>query len=246
MNKEKLEKRILALVSRAGVVEPLPGGQGTLASEPILVLYGKNKSGFEVFDQYGHAVGNAERIRGHYSRDGYQYRYVVRDTQPRFTLTDISKGRGASTPESFVLAAPDGSHIASAHRPTRLAPERVLAEALTEYESFVFEHHNETLGTFHKTSRKERRRVQARPAASSRLVRFWQLLGSKLFHVEDRSNRHVATITYFPASIGSWVGYVLELQRGAQERFSTIAIAACIIADNAFVDTGGGGGGGAA
>src|SRR5690242_13859148 len=99
MDNEKLERRIRTLLSRAGVVEPLPGGQGTLVSEPILVFDGSNHSSFDVFNQYGHPVGNANRIDGRYSRDGYQYRYEVRDTQLRFTITDVSKGRGLDQEE---------------------------------------------------------------------------------------------------------------------------------------------------
>jgi hypothetical protein len=106
MNKYKLEARIQELVTRAGVVEPVSGGQRTLASEPIRVFYGTNKSSFEIFDQYGHAVGNAKRIPSRYSRDGYQYRYELGDTEPRFTITDISKGRWVSILKSFAIAGP--------------------------------------------------------------------------------------------------------------------------------------------
>jgi hypothetical protein len=57
--------------------------------------------------------------------------------------------------------------------------------------------------------------------------------------VEDHSGRLSARITYLSTS---GVGYVLELQPDTPELLSTIAVAACLIANNAFVSESGGGG----
>jgi hypothetical protein len=75
------------------------------------------------------------------------------------------------------------------------------------------------------------------PCGYSRDVRLDFAAG--LFYVEDQSSRQAARITYLPAS---GVGYVLELQPDTQELLAAIAVAACLIVDNAFVSPGGGGG----
>ena len=84
-------------------------------------------------------------------------------------------------------------------------------------------------------------RAQKHLAPESRLKSDWparrvydRFLSSQLFYLEDQSDRQVARITYVS---GSGVGYVLDLRPGAPEVLSTIAVAACIIADNAFVFT---------
>lgn len=112
------------------------------------------------------------------------------------------------------------------------------------WESFVFELHDEPLATLLEMPRKELRRARGQPQASNPIAQLRQLhdrfVSSKLFYVEDHSNQQVARITYLS---GSGVGYVLELEPGIQHRFPTIALAACIIADNAFVEPPSGGGG---
>ena len=113
MDKQKL---ILSLVSRAGVPEQPPDAPVTSSSQTILVLQGAHKSSLDIFDQHGNRMGAANRSRGRYSRDACQIAYEVLGVEPRFVLTDISKGRWISVHRDFTIAGVDGSHIAAAHR----------------------------------------------------------------------------------------------------------------------------------
>ena len=110
----------------------------------------------------------------------------------------------------------------------------------------MFKVNGEPIASIWKTPRKELRSTQppsrgSNPIGSARRV-YDRFLSSQLFYLEDQSDRQVARITYVS---GSGVGYVLDLRPGAPEVLSTIAVAACIIADNAFVSPPSGNGGGA-
>lgn len=235
MDKQKL---IRNLVERAGVVEPLPDSVAASASAAILVFHGAHESSLDIFNQHGQEIGTAKRSRGRYSRDGYQYRYEVLGVHARFILTDVSKGRWISVPRDFTIAGIDGSAIASAHRYTSEGQPLLTRgdRPFSSWESFAFERDRETIGSLWKTPRKELRRARARGPASNPIGSLRPLydrsFSSQLFYVEDQSGRQVARITYLSRS---GVGYVLELTPGTLELLSTIAVAACIIADNAFI-----------
>ena len=241
------QKLIESLVRRAGIVEPAPIGAGTFAGEAIVILHGHHESSLDLFDQHGKQIGSAERSRGRYSRDGYQYRYELLGIEPGFTVTDISKGRFVSIPKDFTIVGVDGSQIASARRGSVERRSRSSHDVPREqpWKSFVFERGRETLATLREMPRKEFRRTRPRPSPSNPIESFRmrsdRLFGSQLFHLEDQSSRQAARITYLP---GAGVGYILELQPDVPELLSTISVAACLIADNAFVSPGGNGGGG--
>ena len=194
----------------------------------------------------------SSRSRGRYSRDGYQYRYELLGIEPGFTVTDISKGRFVSIPKDFTIVGVDGSQIASVRRGSVERRSRSSHDVPREqpWKSFVFERGRETLATLREMPRKEFRRTRPRPSPSNPIESFRmrsdRLFGSQLFHLEDQSSRQAARIhDLFP---GAGVGYILlclELQPDVPAELpSTISVAACLIADNAFVSPGGNGGGG--
>lgn len=231
------QKRIRSLVTRAGAVESPLGGAETFTSELILVLQGGHESSLDIFNQHGHQIGAADRSRGQYSRDGYQYRYELRDSEPRFLITDISKGRWVSVPKDYTITGADGADIASGSRGTASSRPRSAGKARrAPWDTFVFERNGEKIATLCKTPRKELRRARPRTPASNPIASLRRLydrsFSSQLFYVEDQFNQEIARITYLS---GFGVAYVLELQPGTSELLSTIAVAACVIADNAFI-----------
>jgi hypothetical protein len=242
-NEMNNEKWVRSLLRRAGIVEPAPGGTGALASEPTLVLRGGYQSTLKIFNCAGQQIGTAERTRGRYSRDGYQYRYELLGLEPSFTLTDISKGRFVSLPQELTIARGDGSHVASAHRGTTVVDRGARESRRPPWESFVFERDAETIATLLKMPRKELRQSRPRPSTSNPVILLQQIydrfVSDRLFYVLDPSDRQVARITYLPGPNG----YVVEQEPTAPEPLPTITVAACIIVNNAFASAGDGGGG---
>ena len=240
MDKQNL---VRDLVRRAGIVEPPPVGAGTFAGEAILVLLGRHKSSLNIFDQHGQQIGTAKRSSGRHSRDGYQYRYELVGLRSGLTVTDISKGRFAPTPEDFTIAGTDASHIASAHRWTtvgRLGPERADRPS-SPADSIVFLRDGEPIATLWKMPPKELWRTRPRVSGSGRFDFLRRITDPRrLFYVDDQAGRLAARVTYL-----SEPGYVVELQPDTPELLSTIGVAACLIADNVFISESGGGGGGA-
>ena len=207
-----------------------------------MVLRGKRQSNLEIFNRHGRQIGAAKRSRGRYSRDGYRYRYELLGLRPRFILTDVSKGRFVSVPEHLTLTGVDTSRV-SAYRGTAVADSAIRQTPRLPSDSFVFERNGEVIATLLKMPRKELRQVRPRARASNPIALLQQLddrfFSGQLFYVMDPSNRQVARITYLP--VGQ--GYVLEQQPGTQDLLRTIAVAACIIVNNAFASARNGGAG---
>jgi hypothetical protein len=107
------------LIARAGVPEPGRPGDGTLATEPLLVFiedrsYGRWRQGLDVFDQRGLAIGTVGRTNTKHREVGYRCRYEVCDSKVVAELRDTSKRCFGTDDYTFSVLAPDGSEIATA------------------------------------------------------------------------------------------------------------------------------------
>jgi hypothetical protein len=95
-------------VSRAGISDPRPGGDGTLLGEPVLVF----RPGYGIFDQDGNKLGTAHRIHDKYPH------YELRDTEVRCVVRNTMRNRNRhGSVWEYVVCTPDGEEVARLSRP---------------------------------------------------------------------------------------------------------------------------------
>jgi hypothetical protein len=104
-------------VSRAGISDPRPGGDGTLLGEPVLVF----RPGYGIFDQDGNKLGTAHRIHDKYPH------YELRDTEVRCVVRNTMRNRNRhGSVWEYVVCTPDGEEGREAQPTPRMVSRRTL------------------------------------------------------------------------------------------------------------------------
>jgi hypothetical protein len=213
------------LLVRAGIHEPLTGGRGTLATEPLLVFRGRWRSSLEIFDQQGRAIATAERTRTRYKDVGHHCRYELRDTAVVAELLDTTKRRFRPREHSFSIFSGDGTGVATARRQNG--------------NTFSFARGDQQIATLRQRPRRERLRgrpVAGAPRLGERVRGILDRVTSRTFDLEDAYDQRVARIEYLRSDyFAQGVGYVVELG-AVREPLRSIALVACLVIDNRVID----------
>jgi hypothetical protein len=218
-------ERVRRLLSRAGIHEPLTGGHGTLATEPLLVFSGHWRSSLDIFDQYARQIGTAERTKTRYKDVGHHCRYELRDTAVVAELRDTTKRRFPSRDYTFSVFSGDGAEVASARRQSG--------------NTYSFARGDQPIATLRQRRRRERLRrrpVAGAPPVTERLHGVLDRLTSRTFDLEDTYDQHVARIEYLRSDyLAQGVNYVVDLG-SVREPLRSIALVACLVVDNRVID----------
>jgi hypothetical protein len=132
----RMAKRVRRQIREAQIFDRRLDGGGTLLTEPIILLHGRPRGDFAIFDQEGNQLGSAVRMQDPTSESpGSAWISEVRDNQGRSVVT-IRLAARRRWPKSvptktgtYAVCTPDGSEIANIGQLTKHASRTVTVGA---------------------------------------------------------------------------------------------------------------------
>ena len=209
-------QEIAALLARTKV--RLRAGGGTLASEPVVVVRGKHRSHFDLFDCRGKPLGRvvqAGRVDAYEVRDVDERRVLsLQDVGPSWRTLGLTKWR-------YELSMPDEPEAISVSRVRRFSATASITQGSLQ------------IGIV---------RSQVKPGPVAVALRALGSPGRKkspALALEDRIGRQVARI-YIARKRrrgpDERVDLIVEVTDGTSEQLRKIAVAASVIADRELID----------
>ena len=221
MSKSQAQE-IAALLARSKIRLRVGGG-GTLVSEPVVVLRGRHRWHFDLFDCRGKPLGRVVQV-------GRLVAYEVRDVDEQrvLNLQDVGPGWRALglTKWRYELSMPDEHEVISVSRVGRLTDTASITQGPLQIGTI-------RAGVAHRRPVAVALRALGRPRRKK----------SAALVLEDHNGRRVAGI-YTARNRPRYEGVdlIVEVKDGTSEQLRKIAVAVSVIADLELIRLQGSGG----
>lgn len=207
-------QEIAALLARTKIRRRGAGG-GTLMSEPVVVLRGKHRSHFDLFDCSGESLGRVVqfgRSDAYEVRDQDHQRVLsLQEVGPSWRVLGLTKWR-------YELSLSDEPEVISVSRARRLTDAASITQGVLQ------------IGLI-------RSRPRPRSGAPLKALGGPGRKKSPVLVVEDQSGHQVARIHIARKSRNDQrVDLILDVTDGASEQLRKVAVAASVIADLELID----------